>query len=241
MRIGTDLGGTKIQGVVLGEDGEVLHSRRAATPIGGYPQTFAALVSLVAELERAAGAGEFVIGIGTPGVWQPARHAMKNYNSTWLNGQLLLDDLTERIGQRVRIANDADCFALSEASTGAAGGHSSVFGAILGTGVGGSLVINGMLISGPNGLTGEWGHIPLPYLGLNGIGVFAAESSDTLQGQIEPNGLESRVRLRECYCGRQGCTETYLSGPGLQRTHWEVWGEDCTAESIASGSDVGRN
>ena len=161
----------------------------------------------------------------------------ENCNSTWLNGRPLLDDLTDRLGQRIRIANDADCFALSEASTGAGVACSSVFGAILGTGVGGGLVIDGALVSGPNGLAGEWGHTPLAYLGFHGFHGQAIEGSDMRQGQVEPNALESRLRLRECYCGRQGCTETYLSGPGLQRTYRELWGEDRTTESIAGGSD----
>ena len=239
-RIGVDLGGTKIQGIVLGAGDAVLASERVATPQGSYQATLDAIVSTVRSLEQSVG-GEPRIGIGAPGIWQSARGAMKNCNSTWLNGRPLLIDLAERLGTRVKVANDADCFALSEASSGAGMGFPSVFGVILGTGVGGGLVVNGQLLTGPNGLTGEWGHTPLPYLGIHeciheGIRDPVRVNADFDQRHAVLDELESRLELRDCYCGRRGCVETYLSGPGLQRSHLELWGEERTCESIAGGS-----
>ena len=235
-RIGVDLGGTKIQSIVLGAGDAVLASERVATPRGSYQATLEAVVSTVRNLEQTVG-GEPLVGIGAPGIWQPARGAMKNCNSTWLNGRPLLTDLTELLGARVKVANDADCFALSEASSGAGVGFSSVFGVILGTGVGGGLVVNGQLLTGPNGLTGEWGHTPLPYLGLHDCSRDSVPANaDFGQRQAALDELESRLELRDCYCGRSGCVETYLSGPGLQRSHFELWGEERTSESIASSS-----
>ena len=214
----------------------MLASERTATPRGSYQATVDAVVSTVRHLEQSVG-GEPRVGIGAPGIWQPARGAMKNCNSTWLNGRPLLTDLAERLGARVRVANDADCFALSEASSGAGMGFPGVFGVILGTGVGGGLVVNGELLTGPNGLTGEWGHTPLPYLGIHeGIHDSLAATADLGQRHAVLDELESRLELRDCYCGRRGCVETYLSGPGLQRSHLELWGEQRTSESIASGS-----
>ncbi len=242
-RIGIDLGGTKIRGIVLSDDGTtVLESRRVSTPSGSYDATLHVLLSMVGSLEqcdvvlarRTLRETDLSIGIGTPGLWQPSPGQMKNCNSTWLNGQPLLTDLVHRLGPRVRFANDADCFVLSEASSGAGVGYPSVFGAILGTGVGGGLVVNGELLTGPNGLTGEWGHTPLPR-----HEVHAAADSNV---DVDPNdsvldGLESRLGVRRCYCGRLGCIETYLSGPGLQRSYEELWGEKRATESIASDLD----
>ena len=236
-RIGIDLGGTKIQGIVLDEAGAVVASQRMATPSGSYDGTVRALINLVGELERTVSPPHgpaTPIGIGTPGIWQPARASMKNCNSTWLNDRPLLSDLTRSLGPRVRLANDADCFALSEATAGAGAEYESVFGVILGTGVGGGLVVNGRLLRGPNGLTGEWGHTPLPYLGIPDAARAGAEA-DPQHDVLD--GLESRLDVRRCYCGRAGCIETYLSGPGLERSYLELWDADRTSETIASGTD----
>jgi predicted NBD/HSP70 family sugar kinase len=233
-RIGIDLGGTKISGVVLGSDGSEIARSRLASPRDDYEGTLAAIARLVVELESAAslGAGDTPVGVGTPGSWQPRLERMKNCNSTWLNGRPLLHDLERILGSRVRIANDADCLALSEAVDGAGADAGSVFGVILGTGVGGAVVVHGALVQGPNGLAGEWGHMPLPYFRQR---VFsAADSAEQVRFQ-----LESRLEDRRCYCGRWNCIETFLSGPGLAATHAELWRETSTTEAIA-GDRGGR-
>ncbi|MEO8258152.1 MAG: ROK family protein [Acidobacteriota bacterium] len=190
MRIGIDLGGTKIEGVMLDHDGGVRQRTRIAAPRGDYQQTINAIVGLVRELERSAGTTASV-GIGIPGVISPASGLVKNANSTWLIGHPLADDLPAALGRPVRFANDANCFALSEATDGAAAGARVVFGVILGTGVGGGIVVDRRVWVGSNAIAGEWGHNPLP----------------------APVDAERPGRL--CYCGRRGCIETFLSGPGL--------------------------
>ncbi len=207
-RIGIDLGGTKIEGVVLGAGSEIVERIRVATPRNDYAETVRAITELALRLDPAGQAG---IGVGTPGSWVAATGTMQNCNSTWLNQRPLLSDLNQTLGGRVRIANDADCFTLSEVHGGAAEGRGVVFGVILGTGVGGGIVVNGRLLSGPNGLAGEWGHTPLV--------------------QTEP-ALPSRI----CYCGRNDCVETYLSGPGLLATHHALWPE--VSEPPRSGQAV---
>jgi fructokinase len=195
-RIGIDLGGTKIRGVVLEPDSGISRDIRRSTPRDSYGETLAAIVELALELDDSR---QLSVGVGTPGTWLPGQGRMQNCNSTWLNGRPLKSDLEDRLGRRVQLANDADCFALSESLVGgSAAGRGVVFGVILGTGVGGGLVVDGQLISGPNGLTGEWGHTPISYI---------------------PDGLASRA----CYCGKENCVETYLSGPALLRTHLELW------------------
>ncbi|MEQ8486046.1 MAG: ROK family protein [Pseudomonadales bacterium] len=233
-RIGIDLGGTKISGVVLGADDAVLTRLRLPTPRNDYVATLAAISEAVAALERGAGlaAGDVPVGIGTPGAWHPRLGAMKNCNSTWLNDRPLLTDLEERLGARARLANDADCLALSEAADGAAAGASSVFGVILGTGVGGGLVANGGLVRGPNGLTGEWGHQPLPYFRAR---VFVRDGDPAEQRRFQ---LESALNDRSCYCGRRNCIETFLSGHGLQTTHLALWGEPRSSEDVAGADDA---
>ncbi|MCB1684966.1 MAG: ROK family protein [Pseudomonadales bacterium] len=199
-RIGVDLGGTKIHGVVLDPDGRISAETRIATPHGDYTGTLDVLERLVASLD---GGRKLTVGIGTPGSRLPFSGLMQNCNSTWLNGQPLLADLQARLGARVRIANDADCFALSEASPGGSAAQSRVvFGVILGTGVGGGIVIDGCGLSGRNGLGGEWGHTPLPY--------------------FRESVAELPLASRHCYCGRLNCIETFLSGAGLVRTCREL-------------------
>lgn len=197
-RIGIDLGGSKIEGVALDSAGEESLRRRVPTPQGDYAATLEAVAALVASIERDVGPAS--VGVGTPGSHSRATGLMKNCNSTCLNGRALRADLARVLGRQVRLANDADCFALSEASDGAGKGASLVFGVILGTGVGGGVVVDGKLGSGPNGIRGEWGHWPLPW----------------------PS--DSERPGPPCYCGRRGCVETFLSGPAFAADYAAVSG-----------------
>ncbi len=232
-RMGLDLGGTKLSGIVLAPDGEMLAARRVSTPRDDYAATLTTVFDLVRALESDAGLGGkgTRIGMGTPGSWQARGRAMKNCNSTWLNGRPLLDDMRAGLGPRVRIANDADCFALSEARDGAGQGSRSLFGVIIGTGVGGGLVVEGSLLRGARGLAGEWGHTPLPYFLQAPFVAGREDASDAAQAAIFQ--LESRLSHRPCYCGRLNCIETFLSGPGLTATHRALWGETRSPETIA--------
>lgn len=218
-RIGVDLGGTKIEAILIGDNGTVEARLRVATPRFDYEGTVSVVATLVEKLDRAAGR-VCAVGAGTPGAIDPSTGRMKNCNSTWLNGQPLLGDLIRRLGERVRIANDANCFALSESVDGAARGVRTLFGVILGTGVGGGIVVDGQLLRGANGIAGEWGHTPLPYL-----------RSDVDQ-------QESSLEDRRCYCGRLNCVETFLSGPGLAATHAALWGEAREPRDIAAAADT---
>jgi len=209
MRIGIDLGGSKIEGLVLDRDGSECVRERVATPQGDYQGTLRAIGALVASLEAGA-AATCSIGIGMPGTRSRATGLVKNSNSVCLNGQPLHRDLEALLGRELRFANDADCFVLSEATDGAAAGKDSVFGVIVGTGTGGGIVYHGRLLSGPNGIAGEWGHNPLPW-----------PLADELPGP-------------RCYCGRRGCIETWLSGPGLARDHAAHTGESRDAAAIAA-------
>lgn len=213
MRIGVDLGGTKIEAVALAADGRELGRERVATPRDDYSGTLMAIAELVQSLERQAGT-DGSVGVGTPGSPSSAKGAMKNCNSTWLNGRPLRADLERTLGRPVRIANDANCFALSEAADGAARGAASVFGVILGTGVGGGLVLDGKPWVGVDGVAGEWGHNPLPWPHL-----------DELPGT-------------PCYCGRSGCLETWLSGPALARDHELTTGQPMSPREIAAATDA---
>lgn len=197
MYLGIDLGGTKIEAAVLDKQGKVLFRERLSTPQGNYEATLDAINVLVTWAESQFGHFD-CLGIGTPGAISAKTGLMKNCNSTCLNNQPLLADLQDRLKKVVLMANDADCFTLSEAMDGAARGYNNVFGVILGTGVGGGLVIKQQLIQGVNRIAGEWGHNPMP---ADVIDQFAS---------------------RPCYCGRANCVETFLSGPGLGRTHAEL-------------------
>jgi len=192
VRIGIDLGGTKIEGIALDDAGRVLFRQRQATPRGDYAGTLSAIAALVGEIESTTG-DRGTIGIGIPGALSRVTGLVKNANSTWLIGKPLQADLESVLQRPVRLANDANCFALSEAVDGAGQGARVVFGVILGTGVGGGIVVDGRLLDGPNAIAGEWGHNPLPL----------------------PAGDD--LPLRPCYCGRAGCIETYLCGPALQQ------------------------
>ncbi|MDP7070614.1 MAG: ROK family protein [Phycisphaerales bacterium] len=209
MRTGVDLGGTKIEAVVLDREDHVLARNRVPTPDGAYDDIIAAIASLVAATEAEAGGGGEHVGIGVPGSPSPHGGLMRNCNSTVLNGRSLREDLTRALSREVRLANDANCLALSEALDGAAKGAASVFAIILGTGVGGGVVIDGTLVVGANGVSGEWGHMPLPW----------------------PTPAESPGPT--CWCGRRGCLETWLAGPALEREWIEIGGEPLRATAIA--------
>ena len=218
-RIGIDLGGTKIEGVVLGVDGGVLARLRRPSPRGDYAATLEAIAGMVGDLEQEAGAAVSV-GVGLPGSISPrptsaGKRLVQGANSTWLNGRALGADLEARLGRPVRLANDANCFALSEAVDGTGAGARSVFGVILGTGCGGGLVLDGRLIDGPNAIGGEWGHNPLPWA-----------SADEHPGQM-------------CWCGRHGCIETWVSGPAMAADHARSTGMSLDAEEIATRAAAG--
>lgn len=213
IRLGVDLGGTKIEIVALDSDGRERLRRRIPTPQGDYPATVAAVATLVESAEAELGVHGAQLGIGPPGSVSPLTGRMRNANSTCLNGHALCEDLEARLGRPLRIANDADCFAISEAADGAGAGAAVVFGVILGTGVGGGIVVHGRLLTGINGIAGEWGHSPLP----------------------GPDDLP----LPPCYCGRRGCVETYLSGPGLTADHRRHGGEALDAATIAQRAATG--
>ena len=214
-RLGVDLGGTKIEALLLGAQGEQLWRERVATPQGDYRATLQAIASLVARAEAETGTRGASIGIGTPGS-ETASGLMRNANSTCLNGQPLRADLEALLARPVRIANDANCLALSEATDGAGAGAEVVFAVILGTGVGGGLVADGRLLAGANGLAGEWGHNPLPW----------ADADEAADAQA-------------CYCGRRGCIETWLSGPGLARDHARHAAHELDAREIAQRAAAG--
>jgi fructokinase len=214
VRIGIDLGGTKIEGLALGDDGRELDRRRIPAPRGNYEDTIRAVVDVVADLERRVGQTG-TVGIGIPGAISPATGNIKNANSTWLNGRPLDRDLANALDRPVRLANDANCFALSEATDGAAAGAPVVFGVIVGTGTGGGLVISGRVVTGANAIAGEWGHNPLP-----------AARDDERPGP-------------PCYCGRSGCIETFLSGPALARDYVAHGGDDVSALDVARRADSG--
>jgi fructokinase len=214
MRIGIDVGGTKIEGIALDDDGATLTRRRIPAPRGDYDQTLHAIVSLVAAIERDT-ARRGTVGVGMPGTISPATGLVKNANSIWLNGRALADDLPRALEREVRFANDANCFALSEATDGAAAGEDVVFGVILGTGTGAGIVAGGRVLVGANAIAGEWGHNPLPY-----------PADDERPGP-------------QCYCGRSGCVETFLSGPALSHDYGVRAGVQISAEDIAARAGAG--
>ena len=215
MRIGIDLGGTKIEAVLMDPSGRILGRVRRPTPQEDYQGTINSLASLVELLD--AQAGQICrVGIGTPGAWDSTAGVMKNCNSTWLNGRALPRDLENILRRPLSIANDANCFALAEALTGAGTENSVVFGVIIGTGVGGGWVIDGKLIVGPNAIAGEWGHTPMPYI----------------HSDLKDEGKIELLTERSCYCGRVDCVERFLSGPGLSETHKLLTGKTLAAEQL---------
>ncbi len=211
MRLGIDLGGSKIEIVALADDSAQLLRRRVPTPREDYPGTLAAIAGLIEQAESELGR-QGSVGIGIPGAESRVTGLIKNANSTWLIGKPLRRDLEALLRREVRLANDANCFALSEASDGAAAGAEVVFGVILGTGVGGGIVAHGKVLTGANAIAGEWGHNRLP--------------------GDEPE-------WPACYCGRRGCVETFLSGPGMKRDHVRANGEFLDPDEIAARALAG--
>lgn len=215
IRIGVDLGGTKIEGIALDQEGSELCRQRLATPAGDYRAILNTIQALVVDIETNIGERGSV-GICTPGAISPATGLLKNSNSVCMNGKPVHEDLVTLLKRDIRIANDANCFALSEATDGAARDASVVFGVIVGTGTGAGIVVNGRVLEGPNAIAGEWGHNPLPW----------------------PNDQERPGP--ECYCGKYGCIETFLSGPGLSRDYFKHAGDELAAEQIVKLASSGN-
>jgi fructokinase len=215
MRIGIDLGGTKIEGIALDDDGRARARFRVGTPAGDYQRTLSTVADLVGDLEQRAGPAR-TIGVGIPGAISPASGLVKNANATWLNGRRLDHDLSRQLGRAIRVANDANCFAVSEAMDGAAAGAAVVFGVILGTGVGGGIVVGGHVLTGANAIGGEWGHNPLPW-------------PDEEERPGPP-----------CYCGKHGCIETFASGPALALDYRALAGAAALPAEIARRADAGE-
>jgi len=213
-RIGIDLGGTKIEGAAVDVSGSMRVRRRVATPVQNYRATIDAIIALVRGIEQEIGVTASV-GIGIPGAVSPKTGLIKNANSTWLIGRPLQRDIETALGRPTRLANDANCFALSEATDGAGAGIDTVFGVILGTGVGGGIAIRGQILVGANAIAGEWGHNPLPW-----------PTPDEIPGP-------------PCYCGRSGCIESFLSGPGFAADHYRRCGESLSAPQIARTAESG--
>lgn len=218
MRIGIDLGGSKIEAILLDREGQVLFRQRVPTPQGRYTETLKSIVSLVAELVtiHTQLPKDLPVGIGIPGALSTQTGLVKNANSTCLIGKDLAGDLTQALSRPVRLANDADCFTLSEATDGAAAGKEIVFGVILGTGVGGGISVAGRVLQGANAISGEWGHNPLPW-----------PKAEELPGE-------------QCYCGRYGCIETHLSGPALSHYYWVATGMKKEAAAIVHAAERGE-
>jgi fructokinase len=214
-RLGIDLGGTKIEGAVLDTSGRELARLRIKAPRDGYEATIAAVGSLVARLEAEAGVTASV-GLGMPGSISPATGLVQGANSTWLNGRPFREDLSAALGRPVRVANDANCFALSEAVDGAGAGKRIVFGVILGTGIGGGIIVDRAILDGPRATGGEWGHNPLPW--------------------PEP----AEYPGPRCWCGRHGCIEAWASGPGLAAAHERDTGQALSPADIVAAAQAGE-
>jgi predicted NBD/HSP70 family sugar kinase len=216
MLIGIDLGGSKIEGIALSDSGDELLRKRVPTPAGDYPAILSTIRSLVNEIESTLNRSGSV-GIGTPGAISPATGLLKNSNSVCMNGKPVYQDLCQALKRDIRMANDANCFALSEATDGAAAGADVVFGVIIGTGTGAGIVVRGHVLSGPNAIAGEWGHNPLPW------------------------PQENERPGPSCYCGRHGCIETWLSGPGLSRDYLDAGGTTLDAKQVVELAMKGHN
>jgi fructokinase len=214
LRLGVDLGGTKTEIIALDQKGEPLLRHRVDTPQNDYQATLSMIAQLVSHAELELGS-RGSIGLGTPGAISPATGLLKNSNSVCLNGQPLRHDLEQLLGREIRMSNDANCFALSEAIDGAAAGAEVVFGVIIGTGTGAGVVVNRHVLTGPNAIAGEWGHNPLPW-----------PEEDELPGA-------------DCYCGKQGCIETWLSGPGMARNHRNLTGQERSTHDIVEAALAG--
>lgn len=213
MRLGVDLGGTKIEIIALDDQGAERLRHRVPTPQGDYSSTLQTIAGLVKHAESELGQ-QGSLGIGTPGSISKVTGLLKNSNSVQLNGKPILQDLESLLKRRIKISNDANCFALSEAKDGAASGAEVVFGVIIGTGTGAGIVVNGHILTGPNGIAGEWGHNPLPW------------------------PLQTELPGPECYCGKRGCIETFLSGPGMSKLHQHDTGHSLSPEEIVGKAEA---
>jgi fructokinase len=214
MRIGIDLGGTKIEGIAMSDNGDELFRERVPTPAGDYRATLQVISELVNHIESNLNQ-QGSVGVCTPGAISPATGLLKNSNSVCMNGKPVYEDLRTLLNREIRIANDANCFALSEATDGAAAGEGVVFGVIVGTGTGAGVVVKGRVLGGPNAIAGEWGHNPLPWP----------------QDSERPGPA--------CYCGKSGCIETWLSGPGMSRDYFDQSGQALDARHIVVLADEG--
>jgi len=212
---GIDLGGTKTEVILLDENHQEHFRHRVPTPAGDYQATLATIQTLIERAEQYASQRGLPVGIGIPGTVSGVTGLIKNANSTWLNGKPMADDLRQLLGRPVALTNDANCLALSEATDGAGQNAGVVFAAILGTGCGAGISVDRRLLTGPNGVAGEWGHNPLPL---------------TPQGELDD---------RPCFCGRRGCNETFLSGTGFSLTHQLSWGRRTSAQEIVAGAREG--
>ncbi len=215
MRIGIDLGGTKIEAIALDDEGRQIERQRIDTPAGNYLATLEAIAVLINTIENRLGQ-QASIGIGTPGALSPATGLLRNSNSVCMNGMPVKQDLQQLLGREIRISNDANCFALSEAVDGAASGAAVVFGVIIGTGTGAGVVVNGRVLGGANAIAGEWGHNPLPWP----------------QDNERPGA--------DCYCGKKGCLETFLSGPGFSHHYRLAGGDKLDARAIVQRAEAGE-
>ncbi len=214
MRIGIDLGGSKIEGIVLADDGRQIARERIAAPRGSYTATLKTIAGLVADIAPPE-SPEALVGIGIPGTVSPATGLVKNANSAWLIGKPFDTDIAKLLDRPTRVANDANCFAISEATDGSGRGERVVFGVILGTGVGGGIVVDGEILTGGNAIAGEWGHTPLPWM------------------------RDGEWPGRRCYCGRDGCIETFLSGPAFSRDYNETTGDNLAPTDIVRLAERG--
>jgi len=214
MRLGVDLGGTKIEAIALNDNGDILLRQRIATPVNNYQKTLQAIIKLINTVEKTLDQ-QGSIGIGTPGALSPVSELLRNSNSVCMNGQAVKQDLEKLLQREIRMANDANCFALSEATDGAAKNAAVVFGVIVGTGTGSGIVVNRKILTGSNSIAGEWGHNPLPWPADN-----------------ERPGPD-------CYCGKSGCIETFLSGPGMTLDYEMSTGEKLNAKDIVQRAEQG--
>lgn len=214
--IGVDLGGSKTEVILLDRNSREHFRLRLATPKNDYSGTLETIAELVRSAEEHAGCQGIPVGVGIPGSVSRLTGRVKNGNSTWLNGEAMERDLAGLLERPVTLTNDANCLALSEATDGAGAGHGVVFAAILGTGCGAGISVNRQPLAGPNGLAGEWGHNPLPWT------------------------TDEEQRLRPCFCGRNGCNETFLSGTGMALSHRLMWGETATTHQIVATAALGE-
>ncbi|KPQ29705.1 MAG: fructokinase [Marinobacter excellens HL-55] len=214
--IGIDLGGTKTEVILMDDQSNERFRKRVDTPAGNYQATLDTIHALVKDAENHAGATGIPVGVGIPGSVSHKTGRIKNGNSTWINGQPMQQHLRELLQRPVTLTNDANCLALSEATDGAGQNYHTVFAAILGTGCGAGISVNGRILTGPNGVAGEWGHNPLPWT------------------------PEAELQQRPCFCGRHGCKETFLSGTGLSLTHKLHTGEQLPAHTIAANAGNGE-